>query len=222
MDIQTFERLQPRTTKSGKTRGDIARSAIRKGKAGERFVVDFLTETTGLSWIRIPNSGARTGMTNRDRAFQYTEEQLESMLGDIYAPHGLQLRYIIESKNYASFPFKKIEKGDIPAKLARWIYEINFDTETYVIFKERSEKQLREPISFLFIKVTKQGNWIVYNKDYFNKLFSGGIFMKPLYQVNYNPTEKLQKLGFGDIWFMEDFKEFIKKNSIILFERNNI
>ena len=221
MNITQFEQLQPKQTKSGKSRSDIARSAIRKGKNGERFCANYLTEQSGLSWIRIPNSGARTGMTNRDRVYQYNEQQLESMIGDIFPPYELKFRYIIESKNYGNFPFKKLNKGELPAKLERWLYEICYDTETYLCFKEKHARPLREPISFLFMKITDQGNWIVYNEAYFKNVLPNIKSLSSV-QVHYIPPEKLQKIGFGDTWFIEDFKEFIKNNKAFLFERSKI
>lgn len=221
LHITQFEKLAPKKTKSGKSRSDIARSAIRKGKNGERFCAHFLTEQSGLSFIRIPNSGARTGMTNRDRVYQYNEQQLESMIGDIYPPYELKFRYIIESKNYAGFPFKKLEQGKLPAKLERWLYEICYDTETYLCFKEKYKRQLREPLSFLFMKITDQGNWIIYNISYFAKVFPN-ITTHHQFNVSYEPPEKLKSIGFEERWFIEDFREFVKNNKVALFERSNI
>lgn len=219
MDLQHFEKLQPKKTKSGKSRSDIARASIRKGKNGERFCAQYLSQESGLSFIRIPNSGARTGMKNRGRVYQYNEQQLESMLGDIYPPYELNLRYIIESKNYGNFSFSKLERMQIPAKLKRWLYEICYDTETYLLFKESYKRPLRDPLSFLFMKITDQGNWIVYNHDYFNKF---GILMSPQYCVFYDPPKKLETIGFSNQWDIEDFREFVKKNSSILFTQRNM
>lgn len=223
LNLQSFEKLQPKTTKSGKTRSDIAKSAIRKGKNGERFCAQFLTKESGLSFIRIPNSGARTGMTNRDRVYQYNEHQLESMIGDIYPPHELLYRYIIESKNYATFPFKKLEKGELPSKLNGWLYEICYDTETYLLFKDKWPRPMRAPLSFLFMKITNQGNWIVYNSGYFkNRLFFDELKCLPQYEVIYEPPGKLQQIGFNESWLVEDFCQFVKINSLVLFKKSNI
>jgi len=221
LNVEKFEKLAPKTTKSGKSRSDVARSAIRKGKNGERFCANFLTEESGLSFIRIPNSGARTGMTNRDRVYKYNEQQLESMIGDIYPPYELKFRYIIESKNYAGFPFKKLEKGQLPAKLERWLYEICYDTETYLCFKEKYPRPMREPLSFLFMKITDQGNWIVYNKTYFEKVFPG-LNSLAMVKVKYTPPERLQSIGFSDTWYVEEFKDFVRNNKVALFEKSNI
>jgi len=209
--------LQPKRTKDGRLRSDVARSAIAKGKTGERALTDILTKISGVPFIRIPNSGARVGLTNRDRIHQFTEHQVESMLGDIFPPHELRYHMIIESKNYASLAFKKLSQGKLPALLEEWISEILYDIESYLIFKERYKRKIREPLGFLGFKITKQGTWIAYSKTYFEKLCLDKF--NPTYTVLYrNISPRLEQIGYGMEWYIEDFKTFVINNKINMFE----
>jgi len=221
IDVKDFEKFQPKITKSGRSRSDSARYAIRRGKAGEHYIVKLLTGISGVPWLRIPNSGARLGMTNRDRVFYYTEEQIESMLGDIFPPHQLHYRFIIESKNYGAISFKKLEKGEAPSKLTGWIYEINFDTETYLMYREKARHPLRVPLAFLVFKIKNQGTWITYNKSYFERM--GITKFNPTYTIEYNETtDRLKDIGYESTWHIEDFKAFVISNKDIMFKRSEI
>lgn len=215
LNVDKFEKLTPKTLKSGKSRSDVARSAIRKGKNGERFCANFLTEESGLSFIRIPNSGARVGKTNRERIFQFSEDQVASMLGDIYCPPKLKDFWIIESKNYASLPFKKLQKGLKPAKISKWLDEIIWDTITYTYYKEQ-KKVTRDVFSFLVIKITHENAWIVYNKKYFLTKFPN-LIITPEFILDHPVDQTLQNINFNNIWIMENFKQFFKNNKTQLF-----
>lgn len=217
IDVKDFEKFQPKITKSGRSRSDSARYAIRRGKAGEHYIVKLLTGISGVPWLRIPNSGAFIGSTNRERIFNYIEEQTYSLLGDIYPPQNLEKRFIIESKNYQTFPFNKISKGQMPAKLSQWIYEICYDTETYLMYSNKMGG-LRTHLSFLVIKVLNQGTWVVYNKQYFETININNF--NPQYTVSFLQLPQLLKENnYGEIWFMEDFKNFLINNKSNLFKK---
>lgn len=216
LNFEKFDKLSPKTTKSGKSRSDIARASIRKGKNGERFCADFLTEISGMTFMRIPNSGARLGQSNRSRIFQYSEDQIASMLGDLYCPPRLQKFWIIESKNYASLPFKKLQKGQKPVKITKWIDEIIWDTITYVYYTQKSKKTLRNVLPFLIIKITHENAWVVYNKQYLLNEYPL-LQILPEYIFEHSVDDVLKNLNFGSEWVMENFKHFFTSNKSQLF-----
>lgn len=209
-DIAEFQKAQRKPRKKGV-------SSHGKGKTGEKSIVDILKKHSGLFWMRIPNSGAQLGMSNRDRIFQMSENQIEAFLGDIFPPAELSHRFIIESKNYATFPFPKFErflKGNdtIPAQLDGWIDEFQYDTETYLMSKYK-----REPISFLFMKITGEGQWIVGNTTHFSNIFPDIQYPPGTKSFTKNPKDVLKARDYGNTWFFADAKEFIALNDKILF-----
>lgn len=213
--IKQLEKSQIKTCKNGKTRSEIGKSSKRKGKSGERKIADLLTKISEVPFIRIPNSGAQLGKANRHRIEQYFENHVEAMLGDIFPPRGLKYRFIIESKNYKSFPWKKIENGECPAKLEGWVGEINYDTETYLMCQYS-----RDPIPFLGFNITGEngrgeGLYICYNEKYY---IDKKILTKPLYKVNISINEFMKNKGFDDNWIVENLEEFIIRNKDILFQ----
>ncbi len=213
-NLERFEKCQPKVTKSGKTRSELGKAAKRSGKSGERKIVTLLNKYSQEAFERIPNSGAFTGGSNRDKIFKYTEEMTYSMLGDIYPPVNLKWRWIIESKNYSKLSFKMLEVGEAPSILKGWIDEIQYDTETYCLYRKNLIDS-KDPFSFLVVNIKKQGFFIVYNKQYFGKL---NIRMNPIYSfIKEEEKEELKKIGFGNDWGMEDFKTFMSINNKILF-----
>lgn len=212
MFVDQLQQLQPKILSSGRTRSEAGRHAKRKGKIGERNVADFLKEISGEPFLRIPSSGAFIGKSNRDRILMYREEQVDAMLGDIFPPPNLLYRFIIESKFYKDFAFKKLQKNEAPAKLIEWIGENCYDTVTYL-----SAHFSREPLPFLVFRITRQGEYIVYNKKYFEKIVK--VF-NPQFNIKYTPNQELIDIGFGDEWYIEDFKTFITNNQKELFKGN--
>jgi len=200
-----------------KKRSQQAKSAIAKGKTGERSIVELLKKHSGLFWCRIPSSGARVGSSNRDKISMMSENQIDAFLGDIFPPLELKYRWIIESKNYATFPFKKFEKfiqghDEIPAQLDGWINEFQYDTETYLMSKYK-----REPFSFLFMKITDKGQWIVGNATHFSHMYPNIQYPPGTKTFNKKPSDILIQRDYGMTWFFADAKKFVALNEKILF-----
>lgn len=201
---------------NSKTNSEKGKAAKRKGKTGERFFANFLTEISGFNFLRIPNSGAMVGGNNRSCIFEMAEMQTEAMLGDIFPPGNLKLRFIIECKNYKSISWNMLEKSKAPATLKGWIGEVNYDAITYMLYKEAKNDDLRAPMVTLVFKISRQGDWICYNKGHFNEL--GLTNMNPKYKIKYETEDKLKNLGFCDEYYIEDFKSFVKNNKEKMFE----
>lgn len=192
-------------------------SSHGKGKTGEKTIVDILKLHSGLFWMRIPNSGAQLGQSNRNRVLEMSENHIEAFLGDIFPPAELSYRWIIESKNYAKFPFKKLQKffegkDEIPAQLNGWIDEYQYDTETYLMSKYK-----REPFSFLFMKITGHDQWIVGNATHTSHMFPAIQYPKDTKTFNKKPFDALLQRDYGMTWFFTPAKEFIELNAKILF-----
>jgi len=209
-DISDIEKTHYKKRKKGV-------SSHGKGKTGEKTIVDILKKHSGLFWMRIPNSGATLGQSNRDRIFQMSENQIDAFLGDIFPPLELKYRWIIESKNYATFPFKKFDnfvagKDKIPAQLDGWIDEFQYDTETYLM-----SKYTREPFSFLFMKITGHGQWIVGNATHFSHMYPNIQYPPGTKTFNKKPFDALIQRDYGMTWFFADAKEFVALNEKILF-----
>lgn len=200
MDITKLEKLQPKLTKSGKTRSQIGKSSKTKGKTGERYFADKLSEASGKSFIRVPNSGAFVGQSNRDRLLALSRTQCLISLGDIICPEELKHYMIWECKNYKNIAWSKIKKGIIPSLLNKWIGEIKYDIESAIMYIKH-----KPILGFLCFKITRQGNWIAYNIDINNAI---KIISKPIYTVVFNNEE----------WHIEDFDIFINNNKSELFQ----
>jgi len=196
-----------------------------KGKAGEYAIIKILDKYSGSKWIRIPNSGAQLGQSNAQRVHQLHESQIEALLGDIFPPGDLKYRFIIESKNYATFPFDKLQKaangsGEVPAKLLEWMEQVQHDCVTYL-----STPATRQHIGLLFVKITKMGEWIVFNRKYMknlidavvppgSKLFAASVYGS---YVDSEGFVKNSLPGYGDEWIWCSAEEFIKLNADKLF-----
>ena len=212
-----LENIAVKVCKNGKTRSEIAKSSNKKGKAGERKITSVLSRVSGLTFIRIPNSGAQLGKSNRSRISELSEVHIAALLGDIFAPDELALRFIIESKNYKHMAWPKLKKGQCPSQLEGWIGEINYDTETYLM-----SKYTRLPIPFLGFNITGsngrgEGLWICYNKQYYEKLNITNL--NPEFNIRLkNELKLLEEIGFGEEYYIEDLERFCINNKEKLFQ----
>lgn len=228
MSVLTEEQIESQIAKitrkkSGKSKSDIGRAAKRKGKTGERNIVDFLKDLTKLSWIRIPNSGAFTGNSNRERAKYLATDQLISSLCDIFPPDQLEYQFLIESKFYKKFSFNTIfKKKQFNADLTKWCKELLYDCVTYAMYS-KSNKQM---LPLLWIKINKQSEWILFNKGYFTKLFNTQLNIEecsPTYlEKEFENIDQLKLLGFDNKWIFCNAREFVTKNKELLFQEMKI
>ncbi len=197
-------------------RSKIGKSAKTKGKTGERAIADLLTVETNLKWVRIPNSGSFIGKSNRNRILTLSENQVDAMLGDIFAPIELKYRFIIESKNYKNFAWSKFrDKGEVPANLYKWMKELLYDCESY-----KSIEKQRKHIGLLYVKINKSGSWLSGNIKYIESIIQSKLVLEnnQFYKLNIKEFELLND-SYGEDFFFCEAKSFIKNNKENLFSK---
>lgn len=203
IDLNDIDKIAPKKKKKA--------ASHPKGKAGEYALIKILDTHSGFKWIRIPNSGAQLGKSNRERVKQLHESQIEALLGDIFPPGNLTYRFICESKNYGSFAFDKFNSGKVPANLKNWLEQMQHDCITYLITGSK-----RIHIGFLFVKITNEGEWLIFNKKYLTDLIQ--IKTPENYkEFIQNPAKELEKVGYGNEWIWCKANEFIELNKQKLF-----
>jgi hypothetical protein len=180
-----------------------------KGKAGEYSIVNFLNKLSGHNFMKTPSSGAQVGKTNRNKLIAMTKGQVDVFLGDIICPEDTKFRWVIESKNYANIPIHALlQEGKEAKQVFDFIDQLEYDVESLMNLKIESRKHL----SFLFLKITRVGEYIIFNekhwKDIVSKLVIG----------NYLKFQKKSVIDtYGNKYIMTDCKEFFKANKESLF-----
>jgi len=180
-----------------------------KGKAGEYSIVNFLNKLSGHNFMKTPSSGAQVGKTNRNKLIAMTKGQVDVFLGDLICPEDTKFRWIIESKNYANIPIHALlQEGKDAKQVFDFIDQLEYDVESLMNLKIESRKHL----SFLFLKITRVGEYIIFNekhwKDIVSKLVIG----------NYLKFQKKSVIDtYGNKYIMTDCKEFFKANKESLF-----
>ena len=118
----------------------------QKGNRWEREVADHLAAIFGLSFQRIPNSGAFTGGKNQFRKETLSESQLLLATGDIIVPD--ELRHIsLECKSYREFSFSSL-------------FTTNKTLDGWIDQAKTSDRQW-----FLVIKITHSGSFVIFDKS---------------------------------------------------------
>ena len=130
-----------------------------KGKTWEREVVLFLSELYQQSFIRVPNSGAYVGGKNEYRKSYLSSEQIKLMRGDIIPPEHYP-NFLAECKNYAQFPFHLLGHNHRIKLLDKWIDQVENDAK-------------EDDAWLLFIKITRKGQYVVYNTRYLDPFHYG-------------------------------------------------
>ena len=130
-----------------------------KGKTWERDVVLFLSELYKQSFIRVPNSGAYVGGQNEIRKANLSVEQIKLMRGDIIPPEHYP-NFLAECKNYAQFPFHLLGHNHRIKLLDKWIDQVENDAK-------------EDDAWLLFIKITRKGQYVVYNTRYLDPFHYG-------------------------------------------------
>jgi hypothetical protein len=206
-----IDRLKPKATKSGKTRSEIGRSSKKKGATGERWFVDKLSEATGCNFMRVPNSGAFVGQSNRDRLMALSRTQGFVALGDIIPPDDLKYRFVFECKNYADLDFHNLINNDFNSKVNGWVEENLYDVESAHMCGQTLL------IGLLLIKITRKGTWVVGN---WNNISSKEKLVVPSPYINFYHavSDNLAKQGYSNAFFMCDFDAWLRLNGH-LFER---
>jgi hypothetical protein len=212
IDTANLEELNPKVTKSGRTRSQVGRSSKQKGKAGERFFADILSSTSGMEFIRVPGSGAFVGQSNRDRLIKLSRTQQMISLGDIICPEELTHSFIFESKNYADIDFHNLLTYDGCKAINGWLGEMLYDCESYLMHV-KNQKPL---IGILCVKITRKGAWAIINAD---NLHNNGLSVPyPFLSFNHEVPERLRFYGWRTVFYMCDFKTFCNINKSKLFE----
>ena len=123
------------------------RASKQKGSSWEREICNFLGETLGGNFIRVPNSGAFIGGKNTARKVLMDTGQIRNAKGDIIPPDALPLLNI-EAKNYADIAFNQILNGTCK-QLDTWI-------------DQTEEPADGNDVSFTIFKITRQGSWVAF------------------------------------------------------------
>jgi len=212
IELNDLEKLTPKVLKNGKTRSQIGKASKRKGKTGERFFADILSEMSGLEFIRVPNSGAFVGQSNRDRLAKLTRVQQAISLGDIICPEELINGLVFESKNYGELDFHNLLNPEGSTQFMGWLGELLYDCESYLMFV----KNPKPLIGILCVKITRKGSWAIINK--YNLEKHGLMLPDPYLTFAHKIPEKLQFYGWGTYFYMSDFKTFCNINKDKLFK----
>ena len=209
INIEKLEKLLPKNnrTKSNKLRSEIGRFSKRKGKTGEHFFATTLSTLTNLQFIRVPNSGAFVGMSNRERLKTLSKVQSLISLGDIITPENLYYYFIFESKNYKNLDFHNLLSVHNSKQLLHWLDELLYDIESAHMYMNH-----KPIIGFLCIKITNKGNWIVGNMNNVISHFSAFHIPKPHLIFQYTIPQILYDYNFKDDFFICDFVQFVKNN----------
>lgn len=188
-----------------------------KGKTGEYYFANMLTEISGLHFQRIFTSGAAVGRTNRHRLGALTVAQGEQQLGDIASPETLRHMLIWESKNYADLDIHNLISGREGSKtFFGWLDEMMYDVESALTAMNTPKR----PMGFLCVKLTRKGAWITVNaKGFYETFGSRPIFSPPYVMLEREPRPALKEAGWGAAWIMIDFERFVRDNRDFMFQQ---
>ena len=184
-----------------------------KGKTGEYYFANFLSEVSGMKYMKVPASGAILGASNQQKVLQLTAGVANIFLGDLIPPSNLKVKQILECKNYAekAFSFKKLKTQKTNAKIDEWLGQLLHDCIT-----SQMTNDPRPLLPLLLIKITGVGSWVCYNKDYIQKLFPGIALDKEFECIKEIPANL--NIGLGKEFYMTDFKKWVEKNKSLLFQ----
>lgn len=188
----------------------------QKGKVGETYFAEKLSEISGHHFHRIYSSGASVGKSNNILLEELTNGQAQAHIGDIHSPEDFTHYFIWESKNYADLDFHNLLNPKFSKQVSGWIDELEYDLQSaFTLLKDN----YRTIAGFLCIKITRKGSWIVGNKKYIQEIFFKDEEMKceSILYFNKDCNEVLKEFGFGNEYFMTDFETFIKLNKDKLF-----
>lgn len=131
----------------------MAKKSKEKGKAGERFFCNLLSKHLGGSFVRVPNSGAFIGKTNRKRILDLSSSQVLINRGDIIPPDHLP-NLIVECKFYKNFEFHQLLQPKGIKILDKWIKQASSDAGPKTFW-------------ILLFKINRRGEFVVYDKRLF-------------------------------------------------------
>jgi hypothetical protein len=158
-----------------------SRSKI-KGKSWERTVAKFLSEHHNASFVRVPHSGAFIGGSNVFRKAQLDASQIKGFKGDIIPPDSW-VRFNVEAKNYADFPFHQLYQGPVPI-LEKWLDQL-------------LEVADDGDFNVLIMKFNRKGSFIA---------------IQPTPSLNYNQNHFTYNSPSYGQWIIQDFESFWLNN----------
>jgi len=130
-----------------------------KGNTGERKIADFLTKLYGQKFIRVPNSGAFLGGSNRFRKASLDAGQIATFKADLIPPSNMR-KLVIESKFYGDFPFHNLFKNvDVPL-LDKWI-------------KQAIDSADDDDLWIVVFRINRKGAFAVFDKSLVNRFIIG-------------------------------------------------
>jgi hypothetical protein len=183
-----------------------------KGKTGEYYFANFLSEQSGMKYMKVPASGAILGASNQQKVLQLTAGVANIFLGDLIPPGNLKYKQILECKNYASksFSFKKLQQQKTNAKIDEWLGQLMHDCITSLMTNDP-----RTLLPLLLIKITDVGSWVCYNKAYMQQVFPTMELDKEYECLKEIPKDL--NIGFEKEFYLTDFKKWVVKNKDLLF-----
>lgn len=181
----------------------------QKGKTGEYSIINFLNKLTNHNFLRVPNSGAMVGKSNRQKLLKMTKGQVDIFLGDIICPEDTKYRWIIECKNYSFVPIHSLLfKNKKTNQIFDFITQLEYDIQSFSDIKVEK----RQHLAFLFLKITRVGEFIIFNKKHWFEV------LKDIKLENYLIFKKKSEIeSYGDEYLMVEAKEFLTNNKEILF-----
>lgn len=123
-----------------------------KGNAGELKIAKFLTTLFESQFMRVPNSGAQIGGSNRNRRTLMDDGQIAMFKSDIIPPSHMQ-HLVIESKFYGDFPFHKLGTDHRIAQLDKWI------DQTLVTLDKGD-------IWFVVVRINHKGSFVLFDSHW--------------------------------------------------------
>jgi hypothetical protein len=117
---------------------NVASKSKSKGNRGEHEIAKVLATIFDGHFARVPNSGAMIGGSNSHRRSFLSSTQSRIYKGDLIPPDTMP-NFVIECKNYETFPWHQlITQGKCP-QLDEWIRQtkhcIDADDQWFVCFK---------------------------------------------------------------------------------------
>jgi hypothetical protein len=128
----------------------MANANKNKGKSYERVVAKHLSNITGLSFLRVPNSGAFVGGMNFHRSDVLSKEQVGMFEGDIITP--VEWNHIrLECKFYKEITWSSLFSKDGEPKINSWI---------------KQNEQGTRPYWFICFKLNRIGEFVITPTSY--------------------------------------------------------
>ena len=160
-----------------------------KGKTWERELATHLSEVTGKSFLRVPNSGAYVGNSNSFRVEVLTPEQIGMFEGDIITPKEWDhVRF--ECKFYKKMAWGQLFQPEGESQLNSWI---------------KQSKQGTRPLWFLCFKINNIGKFIVFDFEQGDK-----------YNYNFDNCLTYRVNGIDGMCYIATMDNFFELNKDII------